>query len=67
MVRGFQLTEMYAWPSLKHDMFLCQFAPGFAMPVDKNPCRTTSKRATHLRLVVEIMSRDHIKGKDDIV
>ncbi len=50
MVCNFRLVKMNAKPPPKHDMFPCWFVLRPCCP-----CRVTSKRATHLRLVAEMM------------
>jgi hypothetical protein len=51
---SFWLAEINTKPPPKHDMFLCQFALGPALPVRGNPCWAALKRVTHLQLVTEI-------------
>jgi hypothetical protein len=51
---------MNVGPSLKHDMFLCRFAPEPALPMCENSRLAASKRVTHLGLVAEITSRSKV-------
>jgi hypothetical protein len=56
MTHGFRLVEMNVEPLLKHDMFLCRFAPKPPLLVRGNLRWVTLKQTMHLQLVIEILS-----------